>query len=308
MKKKIAVLVILVILASATIIYFAFPEILYNLSISSMRKKAGLSKGSLYIDNHRVVFLDGGKGTPVILVHGFTADKDNWTLFSKFLTGKYRVIAPDLPGFGESSRLEAESYDIPSQVERLDKIAAALGLDSFHIAGNSMGGWIAGRYSAEYPQKVLSLALLDTGGIKSCKKSELRKLLEKGENPLLLNSVEDFERNLNFVFEKPPKIPGNIKRYLAKQAVANRNFNRKIFNDIMKEGSLLESDLHRIRTKTLIIWGDKDKLIHVSCADILLKGIKNSKVIAIKDCGHLPMIERAEETAGHYLRFLEHNS
>ncbi|MFC1883193.1 alpha/beta fold hydrolase [Thermodesulfobacteriota bacterium] len=305
MKKKIIASIVFVFLAAAAVIYFAFPEVLFNISISSMRSSAGLSKGSLQVDDHKVVFLEGGKGDTILLVHGFTADKDNWTRFSQFLTPKYRVVAIDLPGFGESSKIESESYDIPAQVKRLDKIVTALGLESFHIAGNSMGGWIAGKYAVEYPQKVLSLGLLDTGGVVSCEKSEFRKLLDKGENPLLLDSVEDFEKNMTFVFEKPPAIPGSIKRYLAKQAIASKSFNAKVFNDIMKEGSLLESDLQKIVAKTLVIWGDKDKLIHVSCVDVLLKGIKDSKAAIIKNCGHLPMIERAEETAGHYLEFLK---
>ena len=305
MKKKIAAFIVLVIVAAAVLVYFVFPEVLFNMTISSMRSSAGLSKGSLKVDNHRVVFLEGGKGDPILLVHGFTADKDHWTLFSKFLTPRYRVIALDLPGFGESSRLETASYDITSQVKRLDKIVTAMGLKSFHIAGNSMGGWIAGKYAVEYPLKVLSLTLLDTGGVVSCEKSELRKLIDKGENPLLVDSIEGFERNMNFAFEKPPAIPWGIKRYLAKRAVLNRNFNTKIFNDIIRAGYSLESDLHRIKTRTLIIWGDKDRLIHISCVDVLLRGIKDSRAIILKECGHLPMVERAEETAGYYGEFLK---
>ena len=305
MKKKIVAAILLVLLAAAIVIYYVFPEVLFNISISSLRDRAGRSKESLQVDDHKVVFLEGGKGDTILLIHGFTADKDNWTRFSQFITPKYRVVAIDLPGFGESSKIESESYGIPSQVRRLESIVKALGLESFHIAGNSMGGSIAGKYTVEYPQKVLSQTLLNTGGVFSCEKSEFRKLLDKGENPLLLESAEDFERNLNFVFEKPPAIPGSIKRYLAKQAIANKSFNSKVFNDILKEGSLLESELHKIRTKTLIVWGDKDKLIHVSCVDVLLKGIKGSRAVIIKNCGHLPMIERAEETAGHYLDFLK---
>lgn len=89
---------------------------------------------------------------------------------ARHLITKYRIVAADLPGFGMSSRSERASYAIPDQTARLYRIAASIGLDSFHLAGNSMGGSIAGRYAAEFPNKVKSLALLNTGGSPTARK------------------------------------------------------------------------------------------------------------------------------------------
>ncbi len=84
----------------------------------------------------------------------------------------------------------------------------------------------------------------------------------------------------------------------------NRDFNEKILGHIAKENYLLEDDLSKIKTKTIVIWGDKDRVIHVSCTDVIKKGLPGSTIVVIKNCGHLPMIERPDETARYYLEFL----
>src|SRR3546814_16125165 len=87
----------------------------------------------------------------------------------------YHVIAPDLPGFGENERNPQLAYDIAAQTERLKDFIDALGLDRPHVAGNSMGGWIALRYALAYPDALASLILLNTAGVKGANESELEK-------------------------------------------------------------------------------------------------------------------------------------
>lgn len=305
MKRILIGTVILVVLA-VSLLYFAFPEQGYRLSIAIERKAAGFSEKQVQADEFTIHYWDGGRGETVLLLHGFGADKDNWNRMARHLTHQYRVLAIDLPGFGMSSRPETASYTIPDQAARLDRIAAAIGLDSFHLAGNSMGGAIAGRYAAEFPDKVRTLALLNTGGLASCpKKSEFWKELEAGKNTLLLESREDFERMLDLVFVRPPWIPGPVRAYLARQAIARRPFNEKVFQQIRSGEWSLEQDLPRIRTKTLILWGDQDRLIDVSCTEVLEQGLADSTTAILKDCGHAPMMERPQETARLYLGFLQ---
>lgn len=304
--KKILVSAAVLIVLAACVFYFAFPERLYRISVALERKTAGLTEKQVQVGQFTICYLEGGQGETLLLLHGFGADKDNWNRLAKHLTPKFHVVAIDVPGFGMSSRPETESYTIRDQALRLDPIVAALGLDSFHLAGNSMGGAIAGRYAAEFPDKVRTLALVNTGGIANCpKKSELSKQLEEGKNSLLLETPEDFEKMLAFVFVRPPWIPGPVKAHLARQAIERRSFNEKVFRQIHAEGSDLEPELSRIRARTLILWGDQDRLIDVSCTEVLEKGLADSTTVILKDCGHAPMIERPEETARLYLGFLK---
>ena len=149
-------------------IYILFPQVPFKLYVAIERKSSGLTEKKTEIRDHTVYYLEGGEKNPetIICVHGLGADKDNFTWFAKYLTDKYHVIIPDLPGNGESKRNAGMRYDIMSQVQRLDLIVKELGLKKFHLVGSSMGGEITGVYSALYPEEVLSLALFNAAEVR----------------------------------------------------------------------------------------------------------------------------------------------
>jgi len=187
-------------------------------------------------------------------------------------------------------------------------------LEKFHLAGNSMGGMLAAMYGAKYPQKVLTLALLAPGGINSPNPSELAILLQKGRNPILIGSIEDFDRLMKLSFTKPPFIPSQFKKVLATDAIAHRDFNKKIWDDMIgnvtKEASssrenFLKPYLPKIQAPVLIIWGDTDKMLDVSSVSVFEKNLKNCKTVIMKDTGHVPMLEKPQEAASYYLKHLQ---
>ena len=290
-------------------IYFLFPQVPFKLYVAIERRSSGLTEKKTEIKDHTIYYLEGGAKNPetIICVHGLGADKDNFTWFAKFLTGKYHVIIPDLPGNGESTRNANMRYDIMSQVQRLDLIVNRLGLKRFHLVGSSMGGGIAGVYSALYPEKILSLALFNAAEVRAPVESEREKIIRTtGKNPLLTYSIEDFDRSFSFNFVKTPKIPSAIKKYLAKQEVKkfaeiesdyNFEFGNKLYT--------LEKYLLEIKARTFILWGDTDNLTHVSSVEVLKKKIKYSEAVIMPQSGHGAFAERPEEAAGHYLKFLE---
>ena len=295
-------------------IYLLFPETLFNLVVKAGRRYAGLAKKEIQVDDHKIVYLDGGKGQTILLLHGFAASKDNWIRFAKYLTKDYHVVIPDIPGFGESSQIQNENYAAESQLKRIDRFTEVLKLERFHLAGNSMGGMLAGMYGAKYPQKVLTLALLAPGGVGSPSPSEVAILLQKGTNPLLTGNTGDFDRLIKLCFAKPPFIPSQFKKVLAADAVAHRDFNKKIWDDMMgnltKEAlsareNLLKPYLPQIQAPVLIIWGDTDKILDVGGVSVLEKNLKNYQTVIMKDTGHTPMLEKPQETASYYVSYLK---
>ena len=301
-KKAIFLIIAFFLIAIASMLSCA--SHLYNKYIGDQRRDANLTIKSVDIPDFKIVYAEGGAGDTIILVHGFAGSKDRWLKFAKYFTPKYRVIMPDLPGFGDSSKPENAKYNIMSQVERLNLFAKELKLTKFHLVGNSMGGSIAGNYAATDPQMVKTLALFDAAGVKAPVKSEYVLLLEKGINPLIIKDVNDYDKVLKFVFVKPPEIPSFMKPYLAKQHIEAGPMNKKIFNDIRADILIPESKLNRITAPTLIVWGDSDKLIHISSVPIFEKNIKNSRSVIIKECGHMPMAEKPAEIASIYQDFL----
>ena len=294
--------------------YFILPETLFNLAVKAERQSAGLAKKEIQVDDHKIVYLEGGKGRTILLLHGFAANKDNWIRFAKYLTNDYHVVIPDIPGFGESSQIQSENYAAENQLKRIDRFTEVLKLEKFHLAGNSMGGMLAGMYGAGYPQKVLTLALLAPGGIGSPNPSKVAILLQKGTNPLLTGRTEDYDKLLNLCFVKPPFIPAQFKKVLASDAVAHRNFNKKIWDDMVgnltKEAlsareNLLKPYLPQIQAPVLIIWGDSDKILDVGGVSIMEKNLKNYKTVIMKNTGHTPMLEKPRETASYYLSYLK---
>jgi len=305
MKKKLSV-VVAVVVVLAVILYFVLPGMLVKWARDKERKAAGLTEKNLRIAEFDIAYLEGGQETPIVMVHGFAANKDNWTRFCRFVTPSYHAVALDLPGFGNSAFVENVSYGIVDQAKRLDQFVNAAGLKKFHIVGNSMGGHISARYAIMFPEKVMTLGLFDSGGVKSPAPSEMAMKLSKGEpNPLIAKSADEFDRMLKFVFVKPPEIPWIIKNYLVKEAMSHSASNSKISKQMSSELGALESDLPKIKTRTLVLWGANDRVSDVSAVQVFEKGLPNCSTVIMKDCGHLPMIERPEEAAGHYLTFLK---
>ena len=305
-KKTIILTIAVVVIIIAAILYFAAPAYLYNKAINGFRKNAGLTVKSLNIPDFKIIYAEGGAGDTIIMLHGFGGSKDNWLWFAKYFTPNYRVIIPDLPGFGDSSKPQDAKYNIMSQVERLNLFVKELKLTKFNIVGNSMGGNIAGNYAATYPDMVKTLALFDSGGVVSPIKSERALLLEKGINPLVVKEVNEYDKYLEIGFNKPPKLPSIIKKYVAQQAIKAAPFNEKIFKDLSStDNTTLKGKLNKITAPTLIVWGDSDKVSDISSVPIFEKNIKGSKSAIIKECGHLPMMEKPQETASIYQDFLK---
>ncbi len=295
-------------------IYFLYPETLFKLAVQAQRQSARLVTKEIRVDDHNIVYLEGGEGQTVLLLHGFGANKDNWIRFAKHLTADYHVVIPDIPGFGESSQIRRGSYDAENQLKRINRFTEVMKLDKFHVAGNSMGGMLAAMYGAIYPKKVLTLALLAPGGVGSPNPSEVAILLQKGINPLLTGSAEDFDRLIELCFAKTPYIPSRFKEVLAADAISHRDFNKKIWDDMLgplpKEAlsvraNLLTSYLPQIQAPVLIIWGDTDKVLDVGGVSVLEENLRNYQTVIMNNTGHAPMLEKPRETASHYVSFLK---
>lgn len=293
------------LVAALLVVYFFFPGRMFTFFAGLERGSAGLRLKSITAAGWHTPYLEGGAGETILLIHGFGGDKDNFTRFAKYLTPRYHVISPDLPGFGENERRPNENYSYTNQLKRLVQFADALQLTRFHVAGNSMGGHLAGLLAHELPGRVISVTLMDNAGFHEPNMSEREKLLRKGINALLVNDVDDFDNLMGFIFYKKPFIPGPIKKYFAERAVLNRAFNEKIFGEIGPEKFLLESRFAQVSAPVLVIWGDTDRVIDVSATETMKKVKPGIQVKIMSAMGHSPMIERPEDTARLMLEFVD---
>ena len=269
------------------------------------RFTAGLRRHSVQVGDHRVAYSEGGKGEPLVLVHGFGASADSWNRMAGRLAKRYRVIIPDLPGWGESTRIESESYAYPQQIERLHQFLGQLGMRRFHLMGHSMGGFIASAYAAQYPDEVITVGLIAPHGMAEPEPSELARSVAAGDNWLVASSEPEFERLLNNVFAKRPYMPRPVLRLLAEHAIRNSAKSATIFTAMQSNEPPLQARLPQIKAPALIIWGGQDRVLHVSSARLFQQGIANSELLLLPGSGHMPLLENARQCADAWLSFQE---
>jgi triacylglycerol lipase len=248
-------------------------------------------------------YLEGGAGEPLLLIHGFGGDKDNFTRMARFLTPHYRVICPDLPGFGDASRDPQASYSMVDQAERICVLLDSLGLPRVHLGGNSMGGFIATQLAALHPERVASLWLLDAAGTAAAHGTDVfRHYQSTGDMPLLVRSEDDFARLMQATTHKAPFLPYSVKITLARRAVADLALHSHILTQLA-EAPLLEDQFSALGTPALIVWGTEDRILNPAGAQALQALLPHSEVQLMPQIGHLPMLEAPRRTALDYLHY-----
>ncbi|HSW13495.1 MAG TPA: alpha/beta hydrolase [Solimonas sp.] len=306
MRLVLRLVVLLVLLGGGLVAFDRFlPAQAADLGLRAERAQSQLEEKRLKIDGFDIAYLEGGQGEPLVLVHGIGADKDNFTRVARWLTPYYRVIAIDLPGFGESGKPGDADYGIPAQAERLDQIMQALNLSRAHFGGSSMGGWIIATYAAKYPNKVGSLWLLGAAGTDGGKPTEVRKAWERGEYLLFAKTPEEFERTIDFVFVKRPFLPYSVRQVMAQQAIGNYELHTRIFGDLMKNWSdySVNAKIRGLPVPALIVFGDQDRAVDPGDGIIWQSLLPQSQLEMMQDIGHLPMAEAPQVVAQRYLAF-----
>ena len=286
-------------------LYVVAPTRFVELAVQAERWTAGLEHKELDIPGFHLHYLDsGGTGTPLVLVHGFGADKDNWTRLARHLRKHYRVIALDLPGYGQSDAPTTERYTIGDQVERLHAFVQAIGLSRAHFGGNSMGGNIVATYAARYPNQVASLWLVAASGVSAAPQSELRKLIaDTGQNPLAPSDAVQYRSMLQWVMARPPYLPNAVVDVLAARAVAAQPLRAKQFADLVEEANALEPLIRSLPIPTHVLWGAQDRVLHVGAVRVLSAVLPHATHSILPGIGHLPMVEAPEQSANDYLAF-----
>ncbi len=289
--------------AAAVAGYFLAPEPYLNAALKLQRRAAGLSTREITVDGHRIVYSDGGRGEPLLMLHGFGATRDNYALVARELKSQYRVIAPDLPGYGDSERRHDALYTLDAQLARLDAFVDALGLERFHLAGNSMGGYLAAHYARLHSARVKSLWLLAPAGVTTARPSEVLEAIARGENPLLVRNEHDFDRIVDLCFVRPPYTPKQFKKVFARRSMKNANAHAELFQQLFGAALPFEDSLQDLPVKTLVTWGERDRILDASGASILHALIPGSELHLMNDTGHVPMMEKPRETAARFLAF-----
>ena len=302
-KKKVFAGVTAVLVVGALACYGVialFPEAGLALVRMQYERASGVTAKSAVVDGYTFPYYEGGIGEPLVMIHGFGDNKISFVQCAKWLAPKYRVIMPEVPGFGDTAHDEKLDYGTRAQAERFHKFFHQIGLEKFHIAGNSMGGHITASYALLYPEDVLSVILLDASGMKINEDEPYKDSKKPAGAPA------EFDAYMDKLFVKKPPIPASFKRYFIKQAGINFAWQNRIRADIRNGPDIYLNDrVATIKAPTLILWGDKDQLIELAVGEAYHAAIAGSQFVVFKECGHSPQYERPQETAEAILAFLQ---
>lgn len=265
----------------------------------------GLEQQSIDIGELTIEAYVGGPETApaIVMIHGYSADKDVWPRFAKHFVDDYRVVIPDLAGHGDTGFDPAWDYSAPAQARRVALLMDQLNIEKAHIIGNSMGGFITGWFARLFPERSLSATPVDPGGIASPVPSDMEVMLAEGKNPFLIQSTEDFERFYPMTMAKPPFLPPSVLAAMAEQYMARKPELDTIFPYIHGRDGLL-TELPKITSPVLVMWGDHDRLLHVSAGRVWVDNLPNGRLHVFEGIGHMPMVEVPADTADVYRQFL----
>ncbi len=299
---------LLVVVLVAALVSACSRQGLYEAAIQLERSSAGLEAATTRVGDLDIAYLRNAEANPgdtIVMVHGFGANKDNWTRLADQLTDDFNVYAIDLPGHGDSSKPLDLGYTLDEQTEHLAGILTALDIDRFHMMGNSMGGAITALFAARYPERIKTAVLFDPAGIFE-HESELVDLVREGDNPLIPSKPGDLKRLMDFALEEEPFVPWPILGVLEDKAIANKDINRVIFAAIRDSGfePAFRQQITRIQDPVLVVWGKQDRIIDYRNGALFVEAIPDARLELLDGIGHAPMLEAPERSAQLFRTFL----
>lgn len=291
-------LVVIIAMAGLAILNLA-PGIVVSTMQSFVASSAGLEKKTIEIDGYTIHYYEGGEGEPLVLLHGMADEKNSFASSAGELTGKYRVILPDLNGHGENIPDPSRDYSIAGHVQFLEKFFDKIDLTNFVLGGNSMGGHVSAAYTLKHSEQVTKLILVNAPGLK------LDDHVVYGGFGAKIKTREDFFTMMERVVHTPPSLPGPIVDHL----IADTNKNFEFINGLaiaVKAGDDfdLKDRVADIKVPTLILWGKKDVVVPFNVANGYKSRIRNSELVIIPEAGHSPQIEKPVEIGQAVFKFL----
>jgi pimeloyl-ACP methyl ester carboxylesterase len=248
--------------------------------------------------------------TPIVLLHGTSASLHTWDGWVAALLPRHRVVRLDLPGFGLTGPAPDDDYSMGRYVEFIASALDTLGIEQCVIAGNSFGGWISWETALAHPDRIKGLVLVDAAGYPL--QSESVPIGFRLANVPVLNRVMEsvlprgiVESSLRNTYGDPSRVtPELVDRYYE---LTLREGNRRALAQRFAagRGTTEPGRIRSLRLPTLILWGDRDRLIPPSYAERFHRDIAGSELVMFPGLGHVPQEEDPAATVAAVLAFLD---
>lgn len=281
-----------------------------------------LAEQTVFVNGRPIFFAESGSGTPVVLLHGGgpgASGVSNYSRNIEAVAQRFRVIVPDMPGYGRSTKTLNHSDPIGYVADMIRGLLDELGIKAAHLVGNSYGGAAALRLALDTPGRAEKLVLMGPGGIgitRALPTAGLNRLLSyySGGGPSrekLATFIRDY-----LVYEGD-SVPDDLidLRYQASvdpEVVANPPLSRPsgplALRTAWRMDLTRDSRLKRLQTPTLVLWGRDDKVNRPSGGPMLLNMMPNAELVMTSHTGHWLQWERAELFNEMVCEFLQKDS
>jgi pimeloyl-ACP methyl ester carboxylesterase len=250
-------------------------------------------------------YWDVGSGPVVVLVHGLGSRKEgDWGRVVAPLSQKYRVLALDQIGFGQSDKPVID-YSIQTYVDFLNEFLHELKIEKASLVGESLGGWISAAYALEtasdtHMVPVDKLVLVDAAGLQQ----------DKPIPDLNPSSLASERKLLQVVFYDSSWVNDEVVRKgLEDRMRANISYTvHSVLSNPGLGGERLDGKLANIRVPTLVVWGKQDALLPLESGERYAAQIPGAKLVTFDKCGHVPPVEKAAEFVSAVTAFLGNGS
>jgi len=269
------------------------------------------------VDGVRVHYQEAGdvNAPAMVLIHGFTSSTLVWSkVFLRLADAGYRVIAPDMLGYGYTAKPRNGDYTIDGQAKLVIRLLDALGIPRAIIVGSSYGGAVAATCALDYPDRVEKVILV--GAVNNNRPLAFMLMRLFGSpvvgdvvSPLLIGSRRLLRRRMKRVYDEHSWVLDERRvdaRHLPLRAASTH---RAIIRTVRGwDAERISRDAHLISQPTLLLWGENDREIPLGDAERLHAEIHGSRLIVFLNCGHLPHEEYPEEFTNVVTDFCEAKS
>ncbi len=249
------------------------------------------------VDGVRLHYQEAGdpNAPPMILIHGFAASNLVWSkVFLEFAAAGYRVIAPDLPGYGYSAKPRHLDYTIAGQAEMVVSFLKQMKIDRAVFLGSSYGAAIAATIALDHPALVEKLIMV--GAVNNNKPTRylLMRLFSSpiiGDilSPLLVGSRRLLRLRMKRVYDRHSWVLDERRVDARHLPLRTRDAHRAIIRTVRRwDAERVSRDAHLLAQPTLLLWGDTDREVPLGDGERLHQAIPGSRLIVFRECGHLP--------------------
>ena len=261
-----------------------------TVSIAAGVRRARTTDGVAYA--HRA----GRRGYPFACIHGFGGDKETWLLMSALIARSRGVDLIDLPGHGASADVAESEASIRHHAEAVLRVLDHAGVDRAIVCGNSMGGGVALRLAASYPDRVAGLVLVASIG-RDIHDGPARTWID-GDNPLIPRE-EDVDKFMAIALERPPPVGKAVIRHVIMERVRRATTLHKLFRGFVLAGAEdgVPREVGGIAQRSLVIHGEQDRIISKRIAEDLVLALPRAELVVMRGVGHAPQLEAPRATA-----------